>query len=609
MFTSLVYNSLKEIISLKKRSQIKDKYKWNFKDYFSSINEWEEEYKNYEKELETVKKYDGKLSNKKEILDCLKLLENISLKVDALYVYANCNSDVDVTNTIYQALLNKIETKLAEHSSLCSFIQPQLLKLDEEFLKNLILDKDFKGYTRILKDVLREKKHTLSQESENLLSLVSSFSGNFSQNHSNFENGDLKFRDIKDKNDKSLKMSNAQASIYLRSSDEVLRENAYKELHGAYGRYNNFLTSNYLGSVKKDIFFARARNFSSALESALFYEEIKPFVYENLIKNVENHLDLNQKYFSLKKKFLKLKTFKLSDIYYNPIKINNKYSYEEGFELVCKALSVLGDDYISYLNKMKNEQMIDVFPNENKRSGAYQTMATKRTPLVLTNFMGTFNDISTLAHELGHAMHSVYSDNAQSPFDASYTIFLAEIASTVNEILLNDYFTNNAKSKNEKIFYVNELLFEFYSTIFRQTMFADFESKIHKKAELNEELSSNVLNETYLELVKKYFGRKVKIFKEVRFEWSKIPHFYTAFYVYKYATGIISAINIVENLKNGIITINDYKKFLSSGCTDTPTELLKIVKVDYDTEKPFEVAFNFIKNKLKEFEKFIDNIK
>lgn len=592
---------------MKKRNQIAEKYKWNFESYYKSDDDWQKAYNSYSSNISQIKKYDGFLHDKKKLLDCFRDMENLNLELEALYIYAHCNSDVDIANTKYQAMYNKIREKATEQSVITSFIQPQLSRLDNKYLENLLQDKDFDDFSSYIKDILREKEHTLNENEEELLSKISSFSSNFSQIHSSFENADLKFKDILDKNGKKHKMNQSQASIYLRSEDYVLRENAYKELQGAYARYNNFLTVNYLGSVKKDVFYAKSRKFSSALEGALFYEQIEPELYQNLIKNVEENLSLNHKYFQLKKKLINIKTIKLSDIYYNPIKLNLKFTYEKAFNYVCDALKILGKDYVDFLTNMFEKRMIDVFPNENKRGGAYQTMATKKNPLVLTNFVGNYNDVSTLAHELGHAMHSVYSDRAQSPANSQYTIFLAEIASTVNEILLNDYFLSSAKTKKEKIFYLNEFLFDFYATVFRQTMFANFEFIIHSKVEKNEELSSKILNETYLNLVKKYFGSKVKILKEVQYEWSRIPHFYTSFYVYKYATGIISAINIVENLKSNKITVEDYKKFLSSGCTDTPTNLLKIVKVNYDSEEPFKVAFKYVENKIKEFEKNIKN--
>ncbi len=583
---------------MEKRSQIDNRYKWDFSDYFKNDEEWGSGYKEILPIINSIKEYNGKLNTKESILNCFKLLERLSIQLEALYIYANCKRDEDVSNTKYQAMLNKILSILTEYDVACSFIEPQLSKLEDKFLKKLLEDNDFKDYKKFLHDIIREKPHILSESCEEILSLVSSYKDAFSQIHSNFESGDLKFNKVKNSKGKLLPMNHKLADIYLRDKDEVLRENAYKELHGAGKRYNNFLSANYLGSVKKDVFFARVRHFDSTLSSALFYEEVDKIVYQNLLENVEKNLFLNQKFFEIKRKLLGLKKFKLSDIYFNPFVSHKKYTFDSAINIVCDALSILGKDYTDYIRYMAENRMIDIYPNEGKVNGAYETMATKKTPRVLINFMGTAYDVSTLAHELGHAMHSVLSDKNQSTFNANYTIFLAEIASTVNETILNNYMLNATKNKNEKIFFLNEFLSTFYATVFRQTMFADFEDKIHKKVENNEDVSAKILNDTYFELVKKFFGKKVKIFEEVKYEWNGIPHFYTAYYVYKYATGLISAINIVENLRTGKITIDDYIKFLSSGCIDTPLNLLKIVGVDLTTIEPFNIAFKYLSERL-----------
>jgi len=587
---------------MKKRKDISAQYKWNLSDYFASDEKWQEMYEQYCNEIPKVKDFDNNLTSKQNILNCFKLLENLDKMAEPLYIYAHCNKDVDVTNAKSQEMLSLIENKLTQQSVLSSFVSPQLAKLNNEFLNSLISDPQFAPYSKILKDVIREKQHTLSEENESLLSNVSSFSRSFSLNFSNFENGDLKFNKVKNKQGKELPMDQSLASLYLRESDEVLRQNAYLELHSAFGRYNNFLSSNYLGSVKKDVFYATSRKFANSLESALFYEDVDSSVYNMLLSQVNNNLDLEHKYFLLKQKLLGLKQFKLSDVYYNPFKSKKKYAYEQGLDLVCKALSVLGEDYVSSLRQMDENRKIDVFPNQYKRSGAYETGAYGKSPVVLTNFTGNYDDVSTLAHELGHAMHTVYSNKNQSMYNAGYTIFLAEIASTVNETILNYYMLNNTQDKNEKVFYINEFLSRFHATVFRQTMFATFESAVHEMVEQNKPVSNEILNNKYLDLVKHYFGKKVKILDCVKYEWSRIPHFYTAFYVYKYATGLISAINIVENILDGTISVDDYKKFLSSGCTQDPVSLLKIVKVDLSTDEPFKKAFNVVN-------KYLNNLK
>lgn len=587
---------------MKKRSEIDKKYKWDFNDYFTSQKDFDDCYQSCLSNLKKFENYNGKLTSKKNILQLFLLLEKTTEQLESLYIYANCQKDVDVTDCINQARYEKILNLLTEQEVSCSFVEPQLSKLTSEQLNDMLQDKDFSNYTKIIRDVLKNKSHILDEDSEKLLSMMTSFCDNFSQNHTNFLDGDLKYKKVKDGKGKLRVMSNSMASIYLNSPDRVLRQNTYKELKGALGRYNNFFTSNYLGEVKKEVFLAKARKYKNSLECALDSDEIPVSVYHNLILNVEKNLSLEHRYFDIKKRHLKLNDFSLADVYYNPTKAKNKYPYSEATEIVCKALGLLGKDYVAHIKHIIQNNMIDVYPSENKIFGGYQIMATKKTPRILLNYTDEYEDVSTLAHELGHAMHSVYSDSAQSTSNSKYPIFLAEIASTVNELLLNDYMISHSKNNDEKLLYVSEALSNFHSTIFRQTMFADFEMKIHNKVEQNEELSSSVLNETYLELVKKYFGDEVDIIPEVKYEWSGIPHFYNDFYVYQYATGKISAINIVENLKTGKISVQDYKYFLSAGGTQPPIELLKTVHVDLNKEEPFELSFDYLKTKLNEYE-------
>lgn len=587
---------------MKKRKDIDEKYKWNLREYFINDSAWEKEFENFSKDMSEISKYNNKLDEKTNILNCFKTLYDLEARAEALYVYANCMKDLNVAETQNQVMLNKIESKITEYYVLTSFVNPQLSKLSKDFLLQLKEDKNFEDYSKAINDVIREKEHTLSEEQERILSQVSNFSGDFSTNFSNFENGDLKFNKVLNKKGKALPMDQNLASVYLRSNDDVLRQNAHIELNSAFGRFNNFLTSNYLASVKKDVFNAKVRNFKTALEHALFYEEVNSNVYKKLVEKVESNLNLDHKYFEAKRKLLGLKTFKMSDVYYNPFKSSKKYTYEQAFETVCEALSILGEDYIKSLRDLNSNNKIDVFPTENKYNGAYKTSAYGKPPVVLLNFAGEFDDVSTIAHELGHAMHGIYSSKAQPMPKAHYKIFLAEIASTVNETLLNEYMLNKAISKKEKIFYVNEFLSRFHATVYVQTMFASFEDLSHSLVENQQDVSSTILNNEYLKLVKKYYGKKVKTFDCIKYAWSRIPHFYTAFYVYKYATGLISAINIVENLKDGTITVEDYKNFLSTGCKEDPLSLLKIVKVDLFSDETFDKAFNVMKKYIKNLE-------
>lgn len=575
-------------------NKVENNYKWNLSGYFISDLEWESSFEEYSKKIKEVQKFNGKLNTPKSVLECLKFLENLDCMAEPLYIYAHCKKDLDVANSSSQQRMNKIESKLTEHFIETSFITPQLSKLSDDFLNKLLKSEDFANYKKPIEDIIRDRKHVLSEECESLMSGISSFSDSFSTIFSDFEDGDLKFNNIKNSKGKDLQMTQSLASMYLRDKDETLRKNAYIELNSAFGRYNNFLFSNYLGSIKKDVFLTKSRKFKNCLEKALFNERVDESVYNLLIETVEENLKVEHSLLETKRKMLNLKKYNTYDIYFNPLTNQNKYTFEQAFQTVCDALSLLGEDYINEITLMKNTGKIDVYPDKNKANGAYKTGCYKKPPMVLTNFAGSFNDVSTLAHELGHAMHSYYSDKYQPYYTSNYSIFLAEIASTVNETLLNYYMIEKATSSKEKLFYINEFLSTFHATVFRQTMFASFENMAHKMVEENEPVSSEIFNEKYLELVKKYFGKKVNVLNCVKYEWSRIPHFYNSFYVYKYATGLISAINIAMNLKENIISVDDYKKFLGSGCSKDPICLLKIVKVDLTQKSTFNRVFEFL---------------
>ena len=577
--------------------------KWDLKKIYEDTDRWEKDFSKYCNLLPKIEYYNGKLINKENILACLKLLKQIELTVEPLYFYAHNLKNLDVSNSKSQELVNKIEGAISQQMTLTSFVIPQLSMLDIKLIDEILADKDFFDFEKIFKDIKREKPHILSEENEKLLSSISLFGDGFSDNFSNFENGDLKFNNVKNSHDKSLPLTESLASKYLMGGDRILRKNAFIERNSAFGRYNNFITSNYLSNVKKDIFYARARKFSTALEASLFYEEVGADIYSRLVSKVEENLSLNHKYFATKKRSLGYSSINLYDIYFNQFQNKNDYTYDQAFDIVCNALAVLGRDYIDRLNEFAEKGQIDVYPDKNKYNGAYESCIYNHDPLVLLNFSGKFNDVSTIAHELGHAMHSYYSNKNQSFYNAGYKIFLAEIASTVNEFLLNDFMLNHSKNDDDKLFFISEFLQTFNATVFRQTMFASFEEKIHSIVENNEVISSEVVNNLYLNLVKKYFGKSVRIHDVIKYEWSRIPHFYTSFYVYKYATGLISAINIVKNLQEGNISVDDYKKFLSSGCTNDPINLLKIVKVDLTDDKTFDKAFSVFKDYLDNFEK------
>jgi len=416
---------------------------------------------------------------------------------------------------------------------------------------------------------------------------------------------DIKFEDIVDSNGQKFPLNNANYSVYLRSEDQVLRGSAFKNLNGGYGKLNYSLSTNYMNNVKTDCTMAKVRKFDSAFKQALFGEEVDEKVYKTLIKQVNKHKNVFQRYFNLKKKALNLETFYNYDVNAKlKTKHNKKYTYDEAFDMVKNSLNVLGGEYTNILQKAKDERWIDVMPNENKDTGAFSWGAYGANPVVLLNYEETINSVFTLAHELGHMMHTYYSNNNNVSTKAGYEIFVAEVASTTNELILARTLLNNKDEDIQtKLFYIDYLMNTFYGTIFRQTMFAEFEYLVHDAYENGENTTTDALNNIYMDLCKNYFGENVELVDELKYEWSRIPHFYTSFYVYKYATGIISALALANKILDGDTkTLQSYKNFLKSGCTKPPVELLKDAGVDLTKQETFESAFEYISKVLDTFE-------
>ncbi len=577
---------------MKNRNQIEEKYKWNLDEYCPA-DEWDTRYQKCVSRIDEITKFDGKLTTKANILKCFQTLESISREFECLITYAHLRRYEDVSNPQAEEKCGMISSKATEFEEKSSFVTPQLTQLTDEFLINLSKDKKLKDYNKLLLDIVRERPHILNEREEKLMSGVGGFAGDYRKTFSGFEDGDLKFNQVENGQGKKLPFDAIKYYEYSSSPDRVLRKNTYIEMNGAFGRYSNFITSNYLASVKKDVFFAKARNFNNALEKALFYEEVDEQVYKTLVDCIHKGLPIMQRYFAIKGKILGVKKFGIYDTHAKIGKaISHKFTYEQAMDIIRDATKYFGQEYTDTLSQAQQQRWIDVMPNKNKNSGAFSWGAYGHKPVLMLNFDGTYNSVSTLAHELGHSMHSYFSDKNNPYFKAGYTIFCAEVASTVNEILLVEYMLSHEKSKATRAYYLEDLLSSINSTIFRQTMFSEFEDFVHKSAEQSKPLSSKVLNEYYFKLNKEYFGNKVDIVEEIKYEWSRIPHFYNAYYVYKYATGMISAITIVKRILDGEKdAVSNYFKFLSGGCSDTPTELLKKGGVDLTNQSTYN---NFI---------------
>lgn len=588
---------------MKTRNQINDNFKWDLSPLCSSDEDF---YKGLEKVNGYIKKFknfENKLNNKETILKFFKLDEEFDDLIEPLYMYVHLKHDEILSDRKRNEMSEKISHILSELSVETSFVTTELHELPDEIIDDMLQDKRFKDYDRMFENIKKEKIHMLSKEEEKLLAGMN-FLGGFSSNMRNLSDVDITFEKVKDSKGKDLELNHSNYSVYLRSKDRELRKNTMTVLNGTYGKFINTLANNYINEVKQNCYFAKVRKYKSALDEALQDEEVSKKVYDTLIQSVNKNLDVLFDYFKLKKKILGLDNFYIYDCMAEIDKNKGKkYSYDQAIEIIMEAVAPLGSEYVNLIKQAKDNRWIDVYPNKDKRSGAYESGIYGYHPYVLTNFEGDLDSVFTLAHELGHAMHTHFSNNNQPRTKASYTIFLAEIASTTNEILLINYFLKRSNSKNEKLYLLNKLFDEVKGTIFRQTMFAEFEEHVHSSYEKAEALTKDGLCEYYYNLNKKYFG-SVKLIKEIQYEWARIPHFFTAFYVYKYATGMICAITFVNKiLEKGEEAVRDYYKFLTAGASDTPINILKKANCNLEDEKTFDECFAYLKNLIKEWKK------
>ncbi len=593
-----------------KRTEISNDLKWQIHDIFTSDEAWEQEYKAVEKDYGAYdfSKFDGKLGDKRTLLDCFSLIDTISRRMEKLYLYANMRHDEDVRDSKTTSALAKIGALVSKIFAEFSFVEPQLTELDEKTLQSFTADPDFRAYDYRLKKIADSKAHVLSAAEEKLLTLGSDVMGDFQSVFSMLNNANLNLPKAT-LDGEETQISHGMYGVALRSGTVEERKDWFEKYYGAYIKLIDAISQTYYSNVKKNVFYKTVRKYDSCLDMALAGEDVDKRVYENLIEATHAALPTMHEYIRLRKKVLGMKEQHMYDIYVPLVEnADIKLPFDEAYKLVVEGLAPLGKDYQNLLEKAKKEGWIDVCENEGKRSGAYSAgVYDAPHPYVLLNYQPTTNDMFTIAHEMGHAMHT-YKSNASQPYaKADYTIFLAEIASTVNEVLLLKHLYNGTQDKNLKKYLLNYYMDMFRATLFRQTQFAEFEQLAHAKAEEGEALTKESLNETYYGLNKKYYGDGIVHDEEIAYEWARIPHFYSAFYVYKYATGIISAISIVKRiLTEGEKAVEDYFGFLSSGgCTD-PVTILKKAGVDLTTKTPFETAMQEFKQTLDEFKSLLD---
>ena len=590
-----------------KREEVDKKYQWDLTPIFKNDNDFYTSLENIKRELPNIQNFKGKIvKNGKNLYDFLTFHDNLERKIYKLYYYAHLNYDSDTTNTEYQKMDNFVSDLLANYDNLSSFVNPEMMEVDyKTILKFYEEEPKLKEYEFCLQDFYRYKKHILTHQEEYILSLFTKTFSNAEKTYSCLVDSDIKFGMIKDEKNEDVELTGSNYTIYIRSSDRKVREMAFKRIHETYAGMKNTITSTFKGNIDVLTSMAKLKKYDSSLQASLFDDNVSTDVYENLIDTVHKNMNIIHEYYQLKKEVLGLEELHLYDIYLELIKDYDKeYTFEEAKTLVLNSLSVLGASYQKTLQKAFDEKWIDVYNNVGKRGGAYSSGFYDTHPYILLNYEGKFNDVSTLAHELGHSMHTYYSCQKNPYQYSSYQIFVAEVASTVNELLLNNYMYQHSQNKEEKLFLLNELLELFKGTIYRQTMFAEFERDMHRKVENGEALTEEIISNHYYELNKMYFGENVVVDDLIRYEWERIPHFYYDFYVYKYAIGLSCACYIVHNILNKKENaLESYLKFLSSGGSDYPINELKIAGVDVTKPEVIESALDMFQNTIDEFKK------
>lgn len=589
---------------MKTRSEISNDYKWDLTKIFETKSDFDKFYDETKKLIIDYKKYEGHtMDDAKTFYNSIVDSLEISRRLGKLYTYAHMKSDEDVSLNSNQELVSRVINLYNLASQAMYFEETELLK--EDYSK---IEEFFKEEPRLLeheiniKNSFRYKNHILSDAEEKIMSNLNGAFDNNETTYSYLTNSDMTFGTIKDESGNEVELTDTNYSIFIESKDRCVRIDAFKTLYKYYKQFTNTITSTLNGNIKESVAVSHIRKYNSAFERSLFNDEMDPKVFKTLVDTVHENLDIYQKYYDLKKEVLGLDEIHLYDVYAKLINDYDKtYSFDEAKELVFKALSVMGEEYTNDLEKAFSQKWIDIYPNKNKRGGAYSSGSYDTYPYVLLNYQGRLNDVSTIIHELGHSMHSYYTRNNQPYQYGNYPIFVAEVASTVNEMLLAKYLLKNSDDKSVKLAVLNHLLELFKATIYRQVMFAEFEKYAYDLVENDDVITSEKLCNKYLELNKEYFGKNVVVDEEIKYEWEKVPHFYSDFYVYKYATGLSAACKIV----NGILNHEDgalenYIKMLKNGCRENPLNTLKIAGVDMTDKEVYQSAIDMFNDAIED---------
>lgn len=586
------------------REKIEECYKWDLSKIYSSINNIREDIKNVRNKLTEFSKYKDISYDENSLYEVINLSMEVSRIISKLEVYASllCDEDTSINKNI--ELKEEINNLSSEVINATYFIEPNILKMNYSDIEKFYLkDEKLKEYERYLQEMFRYKEHTLSDIEEKLLANLSKTFGNNYETYELLKDSDMIFPNFM-VNNIEYELDNSKYCLYIEDDNREIRKEAFNTIYETFKQYKNVYANLITSNIKEEVATSKIRKYKSALEEAMYKDELDVSIYDNLISVINDKIGILHKYYKLKKEVLKVDELHLYDVYANLVSTDKKtYDFENAKETVINALSILGDEYIEILKEGIKNRWIDVYPNKGKRTGGYSSGSYDTFPYILLNYQNKYDDMSTLAHELGHSMHS-YFTRKNNPYQyGNYSIFVAEVASTVNELLLAKYVIKNSNNKNEKLFIINRMMELFRATIYRQTMFAEFERKIYDMISSDKPVSADILSEEYYKLNKIYFGNDVYVDDYIRYEWARIPHFYYNFYVYKYATGLSAASYITEGLLNGKIKKEDYIAFLKCGDSMSPLDSLKLTKVDLSKKEVIESTTSMFDSLIDEFTK------
>ena len=588
------------------RNTIEDKYKWKIDKMYSTKESIEKDIDKLKEYISNLKEYKGKLAISKEnLFKCINTSEKASRILQNLYVFTHMKQHEDTRINENQAMATKTEMLSTELSMATSYIVPEIIAIDDKKLEEYLKCEELSFYDKYIKDILREKPHTLSEREEEILAATADLSSTPENIYDMFSFADLEFPEIEDEDGNKVKLTHSNYSLFIKSKNKKVRKDAFEAIYSVYDKYKNTFASMLSGGIKSEIFYAKMRKYECALQASLFQDDISVDVYNNLILAVDENLDALNKYADIKKKFLGLEDIHMYDLYV-PLtdKFDMKIPYEKAKEIILNALKPLGEEYLSIIQKAFDEGWIDVYENNGKQGGAYSWGSYDSHPYILMSYKDDLNSLFTLIHELGHSLHSYYSKKTQPYIYSGYKIFVAEVASTLNELLLINYLLENSNSKEERVYLLNYYLEQFRTTVYRQTMFAEFEKITHESVESGNPLTAQDFNDIYLKLNQKYYGKSCIVDEDIALEWARIPHFYSNFYVYKYATGFSAASALSQQILNeGQVAVDRYIEFLKSGGSEYPLKQLKSAGVDMEKKESVDKALEVFRDLVEKLEK------